>query len=287
MQLIGITGTSGKTTTCEIVYQYLNFIGKKASLYCSTGLFINNKTRIKNFFRGTLDKEALEDYLAEDEKEEIEYAVIEINAESVLRAEEIEKLPFTLKVTSFILEGTKVVCEKIEGEIQGDDYIRYIYYHYDEVGSLLGFNFNNKEYIYVKDITGQINKIIDKNGNVRVEYTYTAYGVPDISVNANLTPELLAEANIIASYNHYMYKCYYYDTESSMYYLNTRYYDPDIGRFISIDSLDYVDPGILNGLNLYAYCLNNPVKYRDNNGTNATTSIIDNIITPSKVLGKI
>ena len=51
-----------------------------------------------------------------------------------------------------------------------------------------------------------------------------------------------------------------------MYYLNSRYYDPHIGRFISIDAIEYLDFEIVNGLNLYAYCGNNPVMYCDPEG---------------------
>lgn len=60
---------------------------------------------------------------------------------------------------------------------------------------------------------------------------------------------------------------YYFDDELGLYYLQSRYYDPEIGRFISADSIEYADPEHVNGLNLYAYCGNNPVMYTDPNGT--------------------
>ena len=53
----------------------------------------------------------------------------------------------------------------------------------------------------------------------------------------------------------------YWDEELKMYYLMTRYYDPKTGRFINADTPDYLDPETLGGLNLYAYCRNNPVIY--------------------------
>ena len=53
-----------------------------------------------------------------------------------------------------------------------------------------------------------------------------------------------------------------------MYYLKTRYYDPKIGRFITIDDISYLAPDTINGLNLYAYCRNNPVLYYDPIGCN-------------------
>ena len=55
-----------------------------------------------------------------------------------------------------------------------------------------------------------------------------------------------------------------------LYYLKTRYYDPEVGRFINMDGISYADPETINGLNLYAYCLNNPVNYSDSSGMFAT-----------------
>ena len=71
----------------------------------------------------------------------------------------------------------------------------------------------------------------------------------------------------LSQLNPYRYRGYYYDTETGLYFLKTRYYDPEVGRFITIDDLSYIDPEIINGLNLYAYCTNNPVMNIDPNGT--------------------
>ena len=57
------------------------------------------------------------------------------------------------------------------------------------------------------------------------------------------------------------YRSYYYDAETKLYYLKSRYYDPELGRFMTIDDISYLDPDTINGLNLYAYCGNNPVWY--------------------------
>ncbi|MDE5868415.1 MAG: hypothetical protein K2H02_05670, partial [Anaeroplasmataceae bacterium] len=57
------------------------------------------------------------------------------------------------------------------------------------------------------------------------------------------------------------YRSYYYDIETKLYYLQTRYYNPEIGAFISPDSTDYLDVETISGLNLYTYCYNNPVMY--------------------------
>ncbi len=74
--------------------------------------------------------------------------------------------------------------------------------------------------------------------------------------------------------NPFRYRSYYYDTETELYYLQTRYYDPELGRFISQDSIEYAEPETINGLNLYAYCANNPVMNIDPTGTFVLTTAI-------------
>ena len=71
----------------------------------------------------------------------------------------------------------------------------------------------------------------------------------------------------IGALNPFRYRGYYWDDEIALYYLNARYYDPEVGRFISQDSIKYLAPETLNGINLFAYCLNNPVMGKDPQGT--------------------
>ena len=70
------------------------------------------------------------------------------------------------------------------------------------------------------------------------------------------------------------YRGYYYDNETGLYYLLTRYYDSEIGRFISPDSADYLDPTTINGLNLYAYCGDDPVNRWDPTGHFAISTFL-------------
>ena len=93
-----------------------------------------------------------------------------------------------------------------------------------------------------------------------VKYTYDAWGNHAITV-------LDAQCEELGSLNPFRYRGYYYDDETCLYYLKTRYYDPEIGRFITADSVAYLAPDTINGLNLYAYCGNNPVMRVDPNGT--------------------
>ena len=71
----------------------------------------------------------------------------------------------------------------------------------------------------------------------------------------------------ISDINPFRYRGYYYDIETGFYYLNSRYYDPSICRFINADDISYANASLLNGLNLYAYCGNNPVNNVDENGS--------------------
>lgn len=78
--------------------------------------------------------------------------------------------------------------------------------------------------------------------------------------------KILTNIDNIANINPFRYRSYYYDNETQLYWLFSRYYDPETGRFISLDSIEYLDPGSINGLNLYCYCMNNPISYADPSG---------------------
>ena len=114
-----------------------------------------------------------------------------------------------------------------------------------------------------KEGTVQNFVLIDSNGNIVVEYVYDAWGNHAV-LSANGAD--LTDATHIGNRNPFRYRGYFYDVETGLYYLQTRYYDPEIGRFVTIDDLSYADPRIIHGLNLYAYCGNNPVNYIDPTG---------------------
>ena len=104
-----------------------------------------------------------------------------------------------------------------------------------------------------------------------VEYVYDAWGNHAV-LDANGAD--ITDSTHIGNRNPFRYRGYFYDVETGLYYLHTRYYDPEIGRFVTIDDLSYADddlsyadPEIVHGLNLYAYCGNNPVMYTDPTGT--------------------
>src|SRR5690606_28487444 len=105
MKLIGITGSCGKTSIVEILYQYLLYKGVKVSAYCSNGLFINGLTRKKDFFQGTLYFDDLDKYLKEDADNDVEVAIIEINAESVKRSDKVHLMNFDVVALSSYYDG--------------------------------------------------------------------------------------------------------------------------------------------------------------------------------------
>ena len=97
---------------------------------------------------------------------------------------------------------------------------------------------------------------IDSTGDLVVEYDYTAYGECTVTHNS----EGLAEINP------FRYKGYYYDTESQMYYCNTRYYVPEWCRWLTPDSPSYLQPETIDGMNLFTYCGNDPIVNKDITG---------------------
>ena len=119
-------------------------------------------------------------------------------------------------------------------------------------------------YYYVLNLQGDVVGLIDENADFVAKYTYNAWGeilsITDADGNASTS------ATHIANINPLRYRGYYYDTETGFYYLQSRYYDPAMHRFINADSLASTGQGIL-GTNMFAYCLNNPVRRIDVSGT--------------------
>ena len=147
-------------------------------------------------------------------------------------------------------------------DVEGKLYEQYsgadnIVYFYDNNSSIVGFSYNSMMCLYKKDLLGNIIEILDTNGNTMVKYTYDAWGNHTIT---DYTEFDLGNINPIR------YRSYYYDTETGLYYLKSRYYDPQTGRFISMDDISYLDPETIGGANLYAYCGNNPVMRIDTEG---------------------
>ena len=118
-------------------------------------------------------------------------------------------------------------------------------------------------YMYVKNLQGDVVAVADESGNVLVEYIYSAYGEFFVEYATTNT-----ELRTILDYSPFRYRGYIYDEESGFYYLNSRYYDPQVGRFVNADNHEIItaSPSALTDKNLYAYCDNNPVMRTDHGG---------------------
>ena len=134
---------------------------------------------------------------------------------------------------------------------------------YDNSG-VIGVKYSDNTYFYRRDAQGNIIALLDNNGSAVVKYVYDAWGNHVVYNSAGAQN---SDATFIGNVNPFRYRGYYYDIETGLYYLQTRYYDPVVCRFISRDSIEYADPETINGINLYAYCGNNPVMHSDPYGT--------------------
>ncbi|MBR4419266.1 MAG: RHS repeat-associated core domain-containing protein, partial [Clostridia bacterium] len=151
------------------------------------------------------------------------------------------------------------------------NYTRIIYLYNSQ--GVIGFQYNNDIYAYRKNLFGDITEIYS-GATCVAKYKYDAWGNctvcnPDGTVNTS--------ADFIGNINPFRYRGYYWDRDLGLYHLQTRYYDPAIGRFISLDSYEYLDPEFFGGLNLYCYCINNPVNYKQrpvSSGCSVTSSSI-------------
>ena len=130
-------------------------------------------------------------------------------------------------------------------------------FSYDANGKVVAVNYNGNYYYYLRNAQSDIVKLIDKTGTTVVEYTYDSWGKL-LSTSGSL-------ASTLGKNNPFRYRGYVYDEETGFYYLQSRYYNPEVGRFISSDVLLSTGQGVL-GHNAYAYCLNNPVNREDSNG---------------------
>lgn len=152
---------------------------------------------------------------------------------------------------NYVYDGDKLICET-------SPYGR-LDFLYDENGRLYGFiKDSTDKYLYIRDCLQNIIAISTISGEIVAKYSYDAWG--------KITSITETQSSSIGSLNPFRYKGYYYDSESGMYYCQSRYYVPDWGRFIQADTLEYLDPESINGLNLYAYCGNDPVNKYDPTG---------------------
>ena len=149
---------------------------------------------------------------------------------------------------------------------------------YDAWGTLQGFVLNDTAtYLYTKNLQGDILSIVNESGQTIVTYEYDSWGT--VSFSATSMQNLML-AYTLSFVSPFTYRGYCYDYDIELYYLQSRYYSAEIGRFINTDDtqIAIATQGNVLGANLFAYCENNPVNYIDSSvfsSTKISTSIKD------------
>jgi RHS repeat-associated protein len=168
-----------------------------------------------------------------------------------------QKLVNGFAYMDFTYIGDKLISQK---DYIGNTTLGFIY---DAMGEMIGVKYDGETYFYMRNLQGDVCGIYDSDGDLIVKYTYDVWGKRLNVTDANGV--YISDLTSIAHVNPIRYRGYYYDSEFEFYYLQSRYYWPAIGRFISADSL-FMAGDALVGTNMYAYCSNNPVMYSDPSG---------------------
>ena len=161
-------------------------------------------------------------------------------------------------VTDYYYNGTLLMgTVKTTTNSDGSTTTSKLRFSYDANGKVVAVNYNGNYYYYLRNAQSDIVKLIDKTGATVVEYRYDSWGKL-LSTSGSL-------ASTLGKNNPFRYRGYVYDEETGFYYLQSRYYNPEVGRFISSDVLLSTGQGVL-GHNAYAYCGNNPIVREDTQG---------------------
>ena len=154
-------------------------------------------------------------------------------------------------VTYFEQDGSRIRYRKA-----GNELTQFLY---DDRDSVLGMVWNGQTYFFKKNLQGDVVSLLHGDGTVAGTYTYDAWGKGKIA-----SYDSLSDLTVMAL-NPFRYRGYYYDNETGLYYVNSRYYDPEVGRWINADGQLTIGDDI-TGLNLFVYCGNNPIMRVDSSG---------------------
>ena len=162
------------------------------------------------------------------------------------------------KATSYTLHGKNIVHMTENGN--------ELHFFYDAQNKPAVVVFNGTSYAYLYNLQGDVIGLVDSNGAKMVSYSYDAWGKP-IRKAGTL-------ASTLGMLNPFRYRGYVYDEETSLYYLNSRYYNPNQVRFCNKDERVHHS---MFGCNLFTYCGNNPVMYNDPNGRDWVSSLANGV----------
>ena len=175
----------------------------------------------------------------------------------------IEKCNMIDVTTSYYYDGTQLLMES-----KNEERIWYIYGVTGIEGIIHESGYNQETYYFDKNTLGDIVAIRDDNGEIVATYDCDAWG--------NVT----SQTGDVSEINPFRYRGYYYDDETGFYYLQTRYYDPTICRFINADNYELVAQlsCVAGQLNLYAYANNNPIMLTDESGEGFFTALLIGVV---------
>ena len=159
----------------------------------------------------------------------------------------------------------------MQAQKTGEEYIIFLY---DENGAPYGMINNGELYYYALNVQGDVVSIVDIGGTEIVKYRYNAWG-ETVSIKGT-------GANTIGLFNPIRYRSYYFDAETGLYYVSSRYYDPEVYRFINADAA-IGQIGNVQGTNMFAYCFNNPVNMSDPTGNLPKLSTIFTVVAVAAV----
>ena len=177
------------------------------------------------------------------------------------------------EIHQYIYAGGKLLRETISDGTT----TKTLDFTYDNVGMPYSLIYNNgtttTTYYYITNLQGDVMYLVDSSGNEVSAYDYDPYG------------KVITSTGDLAEINPLRYRGYYYDTETGFYYLQSRYYDPEICRFINADSYASTGQGFF-GVNMFAYCRNMPINRKDTLGlldenaseSNSTDGNVENMM---------
>ena len=141
--------------------------------------------------------------------------------------------------------------------MQMSDGANVLYFTYDTDGHPLAVTLNGTLYYYMTNAQGDVIGIWNPSEGYVCDYYYDAWG--------NIISSYSRANSTIAELNPLLYRGYVYDRDTGLYYLQSRYYNPEWGRFINADVYTSTGQGFV-GNNMFAYCANNPVTRTDHSG---------------------
>ncbi len=170
----------------------------------------------------------------------------------------------------YILDGDRVIG--MERTKSGSSVKDVYHFMYDEMGNIwlalcyIGGSTTPVRYYYRTNAQGDVRQIVDKDNNVIAYYAYDAWGKPLAILDGNNSE--ITDSTHFAMVNPFRYRGYIYDSETGLYYLQSRYYDPIVRRFINADE-QINQSGNISGFNLFAYADNSPTTAIDTSGKSA------------------